>query len=258
MDGDMLAHAEAEYAERHINGGFVDSQGRETDPAEEKDFLRAQADYAARRRPQYGQQRNAVPVRTHDAGFTAKANAFATNNTDVFQWLGRGVADNDSFAISLLRYYSRNGYLTVNQIAAVRKQLTKAIAPTAAPPTGAAALTSNVDLRNVPSGWYAIPGGDTRLKVKIDNITEGKWAGWIFVNDGAEYGHGRKYGSQKPGQPTYSGAIVTELRAITADPKAASAAYGHLVGRCGVCNRKLEDETSVARGIGPVCFAKFS
>lgn len=117
------------------------------------------------------------------------------------------------------------------------------------------APVAGLDLRQVPSGRYGVPGGDTRLKVQIDVITEGKWAGWVFVKDAAEYGQGRRYGSARPGQ-NYRGDIEAELAAIAADPKAAAARYGALTGRCGICNRTLEDADSVARGIGPVCAAK--
>jgi hypothetical protein len=115
---------------------------------------------------------------------------------------------------------------------------------------------NGLDLSSVPSGRYAVPGGDTRLKVKIDNVATGKWAGWTFVSDAAEYGKGKRYGNQKPGA-TYRGEIEAELRAIAADPQAAMAAYGHLTSTCGICGRPLEDADSVARGIGPICAARF-
>lgn len=123
-------------------------------------------------------------------------------------------------------------------------------------PTPAARPTTGLDLSGIPTGFYAVPGGDTRLKVQIRNVAKGKWSGWTFVSDGAEYGFQTRYGSQKPGE-TYSGRLVDQLTAIAADPRAAAAAYGHLTGSCGVCGRHLEDEQSVERGIGPVCWAKF-
>lgn len=98
----------------------------------------------------------------------------------------------------------------------------------------------------------AVPGGDTRLKLQIDAPADGKWAGWVFVKDAAEYGRGQKYGSQRP-DGTYRGQVEDALRAILADRTGAFAAYGALVGSCGVCNRHLEDDASVERGIGPVC-----
>jgi hypothetical protein len=112
-----------------------------------------------------------------------------------------------------------------------------------------------LDLSSLPSGHYAVPGGDTRLKVRIDKPAKGNWAGFIFVKDGAEYGQERRYGMQKPGQ-AYRGDIEDALRAIVADPKAAAARYGELTGQCAICNRPLEDETSVERGIGPICWGR--
>lgn len=108
----------------------------------------------------------------------------------------------------------------------------------------------------VPSGLYADPEpSDSRLKVRIDAVETGKWAGWVFVKDGAEYGHERRYGKQRPGS-FYQGDIVEVLERIQADPQGASAAYGRLTGTCGRCGRKLEDAESVERGIGPVCAKK--
>lgn len=115
--------------------------------------------------------------------------------------------------------------------------------------------TNEVDLSAVPAGKYGVPGSDTRLKVSIQKPTTGTWRGWTFVSDAAEYGYGRKYGSAKPGQH-YRGDIVEALRTIAADPRAAMAEYGRLTNHCGRCGRKLEDEVSVAQGIGPVCITK--
>ena len=116
--------------------------------------------------------------------------------------------------------------------------------------------SSGIDLSGIPAGRYAVPGGDTRLKIEIDKPDNGTWAGWIFVRDAAEYGHGTRYGKQAPGK-VYQGAVQAELLAILADPFEASKAYGRLVSRCGVCNRALEDEESVAAGIGPICARRF-
>lgn len=134
-------------------------------------------------------------------------------------------------------------------MASPKAQAPAPVAPAAKP------VADDLNLRSIPSGIYAVPGGDTRLKVQIDVITKGKWDGWVFVKDGAEYGQGKRYGSARPGEG-YRGEIQDALRIIVADPQAAMAAYGHLVGRCGMCHRPLEDEQSVERGIGPVCARK--
>jgi len=120
----------------------------------------------------------------------------------------------------------------------------------------AATVADGLDLTGMVPGCYAVPGGDTRLKLKIDVVTSGKWAGWVFVKDAAAYGQGKRYGSQKPGA-LYTGQAQDALRAILADPRAAAAAYGHLTSTCGVCGAPLEQADSVARGIGPVCAAKY-
>ena len=116
---------------------------------------------------------------------------------------------------------------------------------------------NGLDLSPLPAGRYAVPGSDSRLKIKIEKpAAPSKYAGWVFVKDAAEYGHGNNYGRQAPGK-TYTGKIQSELKAILGDPKAAAAAYGKLTGTCGVCGRHLEDAESIARGIGPVCASRF-
>lgn len=117
------------------------------------------------------------------------------------------------------------------------------------------AKDTGLDLTSLPSGRYAVPDGDTRLKLRINRPTSGKWAGFVFVDDGAAYGQRTRYGMQRPGE-TYRGKLEDQLAAIVADPHAAMAAYGQLVGECGNCSRRLEDETSVALGVGPICRGK--
>lgn len=128
------------------------------------------------------------------------------------------------------------------------------VAKAAAPVTGLD-LTPLARYTSKGSVRFGIPGMDTRLKVRIDLPADGKWAGWVFVKDAAEYGQGQRYGSQKPGR-RYEGKIEQQLAAILADPAAALAKYGHLTSTCGICGRPLEDEESVARGIGPICYGK--
>lgn len=124
------------------------------------------------------------------------------------------------------------------------------------PKAEAAPVSGGVDLANLPEGRYGVPGGDTRLKVEIRRPSKGNWAGWTFVSDAAEYGMRKNYGKVRPGESIYHGDIEAELALIVANPAAAASRYGALTGRCGICNRQLEDEASVARGIGPVCAAR--
>lgn len=116
----------------------------------------------------------------------------------------------------------------------------------------------SVDLRGVPSGRYAARVNGVLRFVRVDNVIDGKWAGFIFVKlqSGGSYS---MLGSQHPsGKFTrYTGKLREHLRVIAADPKAASVMYGRESGHCGVCGRQLTDEVSLERGIGPVCYERF-
>jgi hypothetical protein len=187
----------------------------------------------------------------------AAKNAWIEAHRDVIQWIYDNLPHN-SFAGSLVRRYEE-GPLTTGQVVGVRKILAEDAARAAERMTAIVRAEPNgndIDLSSVPEGFYAVPDGETRLKVKIERPTPpSKWSGFIFVSDGAEYGQQKKYGRQAPGK-LYTGDIKDALRAIIADPRAASVAYGKLVGRCGVCNRRLEDAESIERGIGPICAGK--
>lgn len=176
---------------------------------------------------------------------------------DLAKWLSTQTWS--EFAVSLSSQYFTKGSLSPKQIAAGESMRAKCEAKAKARAEALEAKfskpESGIDLEALPSGTYGVPGGDTRLKVRINHVTKGRWEGWTFVDDGAAYGQRRNYGRQAP-DATYQGEITDQLRAILADPQGAMAAYGHLTGQCGICQRHLEDEESVARGIGPVCAAK--
>lgn len=161
------------------------------------------------------------------------------------------------FAVSLAEFHGRKGYLSEKQFASGTSMRTKVEANAKAKEPELATKTTGLDLTDLPSGTYAVPGGTTRLKVSVNRPgPNSNWSGHVFVTDGAEYGNRKNYGRQAPGK-TYVGDIADELAAIMADPYEALTAYGKITGTCGACGRKLEDETSVAEGIGPVCKGKF-
>ena len=183
---------------------------------------------------------------------------WAAAHADVIDWITKNESWN-GFASKMSNILGDGKSLTVGQVEAIRKIIAekKARAEAAAAQAVTAAPQGHgLDLRHIPDGRYAVPNGDTRLKVRIEKPdAPSKWAGWVFVSDGAEYGQQRKYGRQAPGK-NYSGMIEKELRAIAADPKAAAVAYGKLTGTCCLCGRKLENEASVEAGIGPICAEK--
>ena len=169
------------------------------------------------------------------------------------------LAPNNNFAHSLVHGeygYRKRGYLTENQIAAAERLLAEHREKMRVADDIAKEEDSGIDLRPLPAGRYAVPDGHTRLKVLIRKPgKQSNWHGWIFVSNAAVYGDQQRYGKQAP-DSNYQGRIQTQLKAIMANPEAASIEYGKLTGTCGVCGRTLEDEVSVARGIGPVCAAK--
>lgn len=193
-------------------------------------------------------------------------------NQDIIDWIIRYKGRNQ-FANSLSEHLLRHGRLTERQCECVRRDIERVPAQTLLPlaqagdaerlyrehaQSSAMARVGGIDLRALPAGRYAVPGGDTRLKVLIQQVPPGepdKWAGYTFVSDAADYGRRRRYGLQRPGK-LYTGELQAELSAIMADPKAATVAYGKLTSHCGVCGRPLEDAESVARGIGPICASK--
>lgn len=99
----------------------------------------------------------------------------------------------------------------------------------------------------VPTGHYALVDAEGVVKFyRVGVVTEGKWAGYTFVDAQASDDY------YKVGRETSRGILA----AIAADPAAAMKLYGHSLGRCGHCNRTLTDETSRANGIGPICNRK--
>lgn len=100
------------------------------------------------------------------------------------------------------------------------------------------------------SGYFAVNG----KRYIVDVVESGKWAGWVFFKTGSDYHEQQRLGRVAPGG-SYQGKAADAFNAIVADPRGAAAEYGQITGRCGKCNRKLEDETSRALGIGPVCRA---
>ena len=98
------------------------------------------------------------------------------------------------------------------------------------------------------SGRYAIDLNGKLGFFKVDVVTEGKWAGWTFVK--RIIGGGR--GSDNL-VPVKGSERSTVLNTIGSDPQGAMLRYGQEIGICGVCSRDLTDESSRAKGIGPIC-----
>lgn len=143
----------------------------------------------------------------------------------------------NEFRDSLLSQFDRKGRLSLKQVEAVERGIAKRRENAKA----------DGPIPEVPAGRYAVENEQGALAFYVvDRPTEGRWAGYTFVRVMASDEEHRV--SLRAAKPI--------LAKIQADPKAASARYGHELGRCGVCNRTLTDEASRAAGIGPVCADK--
>lgn len=187
---------------------------------------------------------------------TPEVAAGPADEQEIIEWAGTiGWSD---FVKSVKKQYDAAGFLSDKQWASLRGMKGKLDdkAKAQAAPVKEATVT-DIDLSDLPSGYYSVPQGDTRLKVRVARPTKAsRWHGFIFVSDGGEYGSRKNYGRQAPDK-LYTGEIQDALRAILADPVGAVTAYGKLTGSCGACGRILEDEDSIALGIGPICAKKF-
>jgi len=98
-----------------------------------------------------------------------------------------------------------------------------------------------------------------RVKTPAHGIRHGRYA---YQPEGAQAQFyrvsqsGRIYIQAGPAEHPYRGQLNEALEAIKADPKAAAALYGQLIGQCGRCSLPLTDETSRSIGLGPICASK--
>lgn len=111
----------------------------------------------------------------------------------------------------------------------------------------------------IRSGYYAVDVGDGLKRYRLDAPAQGYWAGWHFLKTGSDYWEQRPMLKLKP-DGTFADRTTDHAKAvwaaIVADPVQAMLNYSDITGVCGVCGRKLEDPTSVALGIGPVCLKR--
>ena len=97
----------------------------------------------------------------------------------------------------------------------------------------------------IPVGRYAIENAPTNTENDISF-----WSVW--VNDaGTVWRLKQIVGPNLENVP--QGAILPILRRIMDDPEAAMALYGHEIGACGACNRRLTNALSRRLGMGPIC-----
>lgn len=115
--------------------------------------------------------------------------------------------------------------------------------------TDGAVTSQSADLPSVPAGRYATENKDGVLRFyKVSRPTEGRWAGWTFVNVMAS-------DEEHPIKGMAEKRLILEN--IVRDGIQASAErYGREIGACSICGRTLTDEISRSIGIGPICREK--
>ena len=100
------------------------------------------------------------------------------------------------------------------------------------------AMTATVEQSGGPSGEGFFVKGDDIWKVKATKV--GKLWAHRKVASGWEFDRAASFS-------------LTDSDRITVEQ---AAAFGHRTGNCLICSRELTEQSSVERGIGPVCITK--
>lgn len=161
------------------------------------------------------------------------------------------------FLGSMRNALDRFGFLTENQLAAVKRTMDK-IAAKRAERAERVAAAVEVDLSPIRKMFEtAVENGHKRPVYRAAGLVinrapdHGKNPGALYVkNDEGEY-LGKLLGT------SYSGKPAPALTAIAADPKGEAVKWGRKTGQCSCCGRELTDPASVEAGIGPICAEKW-
>lgn len=116
--------------------------------------------------------------------------------------------------------------------------------------TAIKASTPKVDMPTVDSNRYAVTLGDKLRFFRVNSPTEGKWAGYTFIDE--------LYGSAQALKriPVKNQQARLNILTTIASDEDALARFGQELGICGMCGSPLTDELSREIGIGPTCRSK--
>jgi hypothetical protein len=202
----------------------------------------------------------------------AEVLAWQTAHPAAWKWMQDNVARGNDFAKSLTEALYKFGSLTDNQLAAVERNVAKIAArqaerEAAAPAVDATKIEQAFAIAREKANRPGQLGIFTKpLKLTAPNgVTVtfqpgsigSQWEGMLFAKDA----EGKKLGSIKGGKffarfecsPVEAAAVAD----CASDPEKAVVAYAKAFSRCGVCGQQLLNDVSIARGIGPICAAKF-
>jgi hypothetical protein len=170
------------------------------------------------------------------------------------------------FAQSMLDALTKYGQLTEKQLTVVSRLTVQAAERKAARAVEQATRVETAKVVSIEAIETAFgnakEAGIKFPKLRLDTFVfspapeTGKNAGAIYIKEDGIY-LGKVAGGKLFPVRDCSAEAADRIVAVASDPAAAAIAYGKKFGACSVCNRELSDETSVARGIGPVCAEKF-
>lgn len=105
----------------------------------------------------------------------------------------------------------------------------------------------------VPESKYALVLKDSIQFFEVDYGRKGsQWEGRVFVSELFGAPGGWRH------QNLYGAARQKVLATIALDPKGAALLFSKEHGVCAACGSPLSDADSRARGLGPVCAARFA
>lgn len=174
---------------------------------------------------------------------------------EIAGFLAQGAAWSEFYA-SLLAQLQTRGSLSDAQLAAVRRGMSKADEKRA--PSGA------LDAAPLAAAFAkAVASGLKRPRLIAGPVVfslapaTGRNAGHYYAShEGAYAGKISPAGEFTPSRDA-SGEVVAAVKSAAADPLAAALAHGRETGECSCCGRMLTDPASIAKGIGPICEAKW-
>lgn len=156
--------------------------------------------------------------------------------------------DGDGYVAAINKKYA-DGLTTTAASAEIKhlKSLQGGARPLVQPKQKKAAATTSA-----PAGRYAVdlPDDGGSLLVEVSKPSSGPWAGYTFVKTVPLM-------SEVAPEPIKGAVAVKVLAAIEDNPRGCAGMYGRITGRCGQCNRRLSDPSSISLGVGPECMGRF-
>jgi hypothetical protein len=185
---------------------------------------------------------------------------------DVAAWLDDERNRTSSFASSLRQYLNQRGYLTENQITAVRKMVQGGSNTVSKRPKLTVLTQPQTEgINRIRQAFdTARSKGMVRPKLHIGKYLfkrapdTGSNPGAIYITDSVD---GTYLGMIKEGVVFTSHDCDPDnkhrdLFQVVNNPREEAVAYGLRTGICSVCSRKLTNGDSINSGIGPVCAEK--